>query len=164
MKKILLLTATLVASFAFTDNGVRSIPNVNVKKLNGESVNILKVIEQKDLSIIAFWATWCAPCKKELDAIADYYEEWQEEHGIQLIAVTIDNARALPKVRPMVETRGWEYIILSDANQDLQRALNFQTIPQTFLVNAKGEILYEHNGYVPGDEYKLEEAIINAGR
>ncbi|MCB0530485.1 MAG: TlpA family protein disulfide reductase, partial [Saprospiraceae bacterium] len=67
--------------------------------------------------------------------------------------------RQLAKVKPMVETKGWEYTILSDANNILGNLLNFQTIPQTFLLNKKGEIVFTHSGYVPGDEYELEEKI-----
>ncbi|MDX1941247.1 MAG: redoxin family protein [Saprospiraceae bacterium] len=62
----------------------------------------------------------------------------------------------------MVETKGWPYTILSDANQQLKTALNFQTIPQTFLVDATGNVIYAHSGYVPGDEYELEKKIKEA--
>ena len=43
--------------------------------------------------------------------------------------------------------------------QDMQSAFNFQTIPQTYLVDKSGNIVYTHNGYVPGDEEELEEKI-----
>jgi len=59
----------------------------------------------------------------------------------------------------MVESKGWEYTILSDSNQKLQQALNFQTVPQTFVLDATGAISYSHSGYLPGDEYELEDVI-----
>ena len=59
----------------------------------------------------------------------------------------------------MVETKGWEYTILSDANEDLKRALNFQTVPMTFLLDQEGKIVYTHSGYNPGDEFELEDKI-----
>jgi len=81
---------------------------------------------------------------------------------VDFLAITIDNARALAKVPAMVASKGWEYTVLSDSKQELQRALNFQTIPQTFLLNEAGEIIYSHNGYNPGDEFELEEKIKEA--
>lgn len=160
MKYLLtLLVGILTMTSAMADHG---FPSVNVKTLEGKSVNIQDYIGNGKVTVISFWATWCTPCKKELDAIADLYPEWKEEHDVQFLAITIDNARALSKVPSMISSKGWEYTVLSDANQDLQRALNFQTIPQTFLVDGEGHIIYSHNGYTPGDEYELEEKILKA--
>jgi len=135
------------------------LPDVNVKTLDGKSINIQDFANNGKITVISFWATWCSPCKRELDAIAEIYPDWQEDYDMELVAITIDNARALPKVRPMVETKGWEYTVLSDSKQELQQALNFQQVPQTFLLNQKGEIVYSHPGYSPGDEDELEEKI-----
>ncbi len=137
----------------------KSLPNVAVKSLDGKTVNIQEFAKDGKITVISFWATWCSPCKKELDAIADMYPDWQEDYNVELVAVTIDTRRALAKVGPMVASKGWEYTILSDANQDLQKALNFQTVPQTFLLDQDGNIVYSHSGYVPGDEYELEDKI-----
>jgi cytochrome c biogenesis protein CcmG/thiol:disulfide interchange protein DsbE len=137
----------------------KTLPSVEVKTLNGKTINIQEFANNEKITVLSFWATWCSPCKKELDAIADIYPDWQEEYDAELVAITIDTQRALAKVKPMVESKGWEYTILSDANQKLQQALNFQTIPQTFLLDKDGNIIYSHSGYVPGDEYELEDKI-----
>ena len=136
-----------------------SLPNVIVKDLKGKSINVQDFAKNGKITIFSFWATWCSPCKKELDAIAEIYPDWQEEYDVELVAVTIDNARALAKVPGMVESKNWDYIILSDVKQELQRALNFQSVPQTFLVDKNGKIVYSHTGYVSGDEYELEDKI-----
>lgn len=163
MKKLLtlLIGFILFSSFVLNANN-GEIPSVKIKTLEGQSVDIQDYIGNGKITVISFWATWCSPCKKELDAIADLYPEWKEDYDVEFIAITIDNARALSKVPAMVSSKGWEYTILSDANQDLQRALNFQTIPQTFLLDGEGKILYSHSGYNPGDEFELEDHIIEA--
>jgi len=137
----------------------KSLPSVDVKYLDGKAVNIQDFATNGKITVVSFWATWCSPCKKELDAIADLYPEWQEDYDMELVAVTIDTQRALAKVPAMVESKGWEYTVLSDVNQELQQALNFQTVPQTFLIDQDGNIVYSHTGYVPGDEYELEDKI-----
>jgi len=159
MKLIKLFALVFAVCITSTTFGQQNLPDVNVKDLSGKTVNIQEFAKNGKITVISFWATWCSPCKKELDAIADMYEEWQEDYDMELVAVTIDNARALSKVPAMVETKGWDYIVLSDAKQELQRALNFQSVPQTFLINEAGEIVYSHSGYVAGDEYELEDKI-----
>lgn len=148
----LLASATVVSA-------QKTIPSVDIKTLDGKSVNIQQYTQSGKITVLSFWATWCKPCQQELDAIAELYPEWQEKYGVQLVAVTIDTQRALAKVGPMVESKGWEYIILSDPNGAMPAALNFQSIPQTFLLDAKGNVIYEHTGYLPGNEYDLEEKI-----
>ena len=139
--------------------GQKQLPSVDVKTLDGKTVNIQEFASNGKITVLSFWATWCSPCKKELDAIAEVYPEWQEDYDMELVAVTIDTQRALAKVNPMVASKGWEYIILSDVNQNLKNALNFQTVPQTYLLDKNGNIVYVHSGYVPGDEYELEDKI-----
>ena len=109
--------------------------------------------------MVSFFATWCTPCKKELDMIHELYEEWTEKYNMQLVAITIDDARGLTKVPALVSSKGWEFTVLADYKQELMQSLSFQTIPQTFLLNEKGEIVYAHNGYNPGDELELEKKI-----
>ena len=138
---------------------VNQFPSIEMKKLTGETIDIQEYTQNDKLTVISYWATWCSPCKRELDAIADVYPDWQEDYNMELVAVTIDDARALAKVRPMVDTKGWEYEVLSDVKQSSQQALNFQTSPQTFLVDTDGNIVYTHNGYKPGDEYELEDKL-----
>ncbi len=159
MKFTHFLAFILSISFATGINAQKTLPSVEVKTLDGKSINIQEFGKKGKITVLSFWATWCAPCKKELDAIADVYEDWKKKYDVEVVAITIDDARALPKVKPMVEQKGWKYTILSDANQDLQRALNVPSVPQSFLLDEKGNIVYSHSGYVAGDEDELEEKI-----
>lgn len=140
-------------------SGQKQLPSVEVKTLDGQTVDLADYGKNGKVTVVSMWATWCTPCKKELDAIAEVYPDWVKDYGLELVAITIDTQRQLAKVKPLVESKGWEYTILSDANNQLRNALNFQTIPQTFLVDRTGQIVYTHSGYVPGDEYELEEQI-----
>ena len=142
----------------------KRIPDAKLKTLKKEIVDIRSEIAKKDLTVISFWATWCAPCKKELNAIAEVYEDWQEDYNMQLIAVTIDDQRMLSKVPGIVSTNWWDYTVLADEDSSLRNALNITTIPRTLLVDNEGNVLYDHNGYKPGDELELEEKLKAAQR
>jgi cytochrome c biogenesis protein CcmG/thiol:disulfide interchange protein DsbE len=134
-------------------------PSIPVKTLDGKTVNTHDYTKKGKITVVSFWATWCTPCKRELDAIHEMYGEWTDKYNMQLLAITIDDARGLTKVPAMVQSKGWEFTVLADNKQELQQMLNFQTIPQTFLLNDAGEIVYAHNGYNPGDEFELEKKI-----
>lgn len=160
MKNILLLVLLTFSFFGFTTpNSSKKLPDITITDLQGKPVKIQEYIKTKKLTIISFWATWCAPCKRELDAIQELYPDWTAEMDLQLVAITIDNSRALTQVKPLIEEKGWEFDVLVDSKQELQYALNFQAIPQTFVVDAEGNILYQHEGYTPGDEYELETLV-----
>lgn len=137
------------------------IPDVVVKTLEGQSMSLAEAIEDGQITVLSFWATWCSPCKKELDAITEVYEDWQENYGVELIAISVDDARASAKVQPMVAEKGWPFKVLVDNNQDLMRALHFQSVPYTILINQDGTIVYTHSGYLAGDEIELESEIAN---
>lgn len=157
--KIAIITGLAMLAVAFTSPNEKTIPTVNVKNLQGKTVSTKLFKNDGKPMVISFWATWCSPCKKELNNIAEVYDDWQDETGVKLIAVSIDDARNKHKVKPYVDSKGWEYEVYIDANQDLKRAMNVNNVPYTFLVDGNGKIVYEHNNYVPGDEDNLYKKI-----
>ena len=157
MRFYILLALTIMATSSFAQ---KSVPDIEFKSLDGKTVNLKDYAANGKITVISFWATWCSPCKKELDAIADLYPDWQEKYDVELLAISIDTPRALAsKVPGIVSSKGWEYEVLSDSELALQKALDFQTVPQTFILDQNGNIVYDHSGYTPGDEYELEDKI-----
>ena len=53
-----------------------AVPSVAVKNINNEDINFTQVVEADKITVISFWATWCGPCIKELQAIDQHYSEW----------------------------------------------------------------------------------------
>lgn len=137
----------------------RPIPSANIQTLQGRPFDSKELKNEGKPLIINFWATWCKPCRRELNAIDDEYESWQEETGVKLVAVSIDDARSQDRVRPFVNGQGWDYEVYLDPNQNLMRALNVNNPPHTFLVNGEGRIVWQHSGYSPGDEDKLYKKV-----
>ena len=158
MKNIIPLILSLLIFSNITIAQNKGLPSTKVTTLDGKPFNIQN-IENEGPIIINFWATWCKPCKKELNNIAEVYEDWQEETGVKLIAISIDDTRSMSKVAPYVNSSDWDYEIYLDPNGDLKRAMGVSTVPHTFVLNNKNEIVWQHRGYVDGDEYDLYTEI-----
>ena len=157
--RIIALLFIIISTTTYSQN--KLLPSVDVKTINGKSMNINSIDNNGMPIVINFWATWCKPCKKELNNISEVYNEWQDETGVKIIAVSIDDTRSMSKVAPYVNSVGWEYEVYLDSNGDLKRSMGVSTVPHTFLLNSKKEIVWQHRGYVDGDEDELFDEIQN---
>ena len=136
------------------------LPQVTLKTMDGKVVRVDTLSNGGKPFVIDFFATWCKPCNRELDAISEVYADWQEETGVKIFAVSIDQAHNINKVKPLVDNHGWEYDVLLDPNGDLKRAFGIQNIPYVLLVDGQGNIVFKHTGYAEG----AEEELINKVR
>ena len=135
MKKFFLSLVCMAFAGVVLAQNAQLPQNVTLKTLDGQSVQTSTIQNDGKPIIISFWATWCKPCHVELNTINEVYEEWQNETGVKLVA---------------------------DQNQDFKRAMNVVNPPHTFVINGKGEIVYQHAAFVPGDEEELYEAVKKA--
>ncbi len=163
MKKLIaIIGLVVVVTFSFAQDNTKNygkIPSVDVKTLEGNSFNMSDISNDGKPIILTFWATWCKPCIKEHDAINDVYEDWVDETGVKLYAVSIDNARSSRKVLPTVNGKGWEFDVLLDENGDFKRAMNVNIPPHTFIIDGNSMIVWQHVGYLDGDEEEYIEIV-----
>ena len=155
MKRLFFITLLL----ALVSTAFAQLPSVTLKDISGNTINTAELQNDGKPFIIDFFATWCKPCNRELDAISEVYEEWQEETGVKIIAISIDQAQNINKVKPLVDSHGWEYEVLLDPNSELKQALAIQNIPYVLIVDGKGNIVYRHMGYTDGAEEELIEKV-----
>ena len=135
------------------------LPAVTLKTIDGEVVQTQSLNNDGKPFIIDFFATWCKPCNRELSAIAEVYDEWQEETGVKIYAVSIDQAQNINKVKPLVDQNEWEYEVLLDPNSEFLKALGGQMIPFVVIVDGNGNVASKHSGYTDGAENELIEEI-----
>jgi peroxiredoxin len=150
MKKIIFFF--FISILGYSQN---QMPNIELNAISGESVNLSTDFNEVDkLYVFSFWATWCAPCINELEAIHKKYATWKESLNIEIIAVSIDDSKTHKRVKPFLKGKGWTYNVLLDSNQELKRALSIVNVPYTIVVK-NSKIVYVSNGYSQGSEEEL---------
>ena len=160
MKRIILSIAAMMCFTLGMAQSAKMPDNINLKSLDGKTVQSSVIQNDGGVVILSFWATWCKPCNTELDAIKEVYEDWQEETGVKLVAISIDDSRSAARVKPWGDGKDWPYEVYLDQNKDLARAMNVGAdVPYTFIINAEGEIVWQHKGYQPGSEEELFEQV-----
>ena len=160
MNKLFLSLSLLLISFAAAAQD--RLPKVMLKDIEGKTVQTDTISNNGKPLIIAFFATWCKPCTRELSSIDEVYDDWQQETGVRLVAVSIDQAQNINKVKPMVDQNGWRYDVLLDPNGEFRRSLGIQSVPYTVLLDGQGRIVYKHNGYTDGAEVELYKKVKEA--
>ena len=155
MKKRLLIAVLAI----LTIGAHAQLPQVLLKDINGKAISTDTLSNCGKPFIIDFFATWCKPCNRELDAISEVYEDWQEETGVKIFAISVDQAHNINKVKPLVDNHGWTYDVLLDTNSEFQKALGIQMIPYVLICDGSGKIVYRHNGYTDGAEQELIEKV-----
>lgn len=154
-RKILLFLTLAMASLAVS----AQLPDIQLKTIDGAPVSSASLNNDGKPFIISFFATWCKPCMRELKAINEVYADWQDETGVKLYAISIDEAQNANKVGPLMDGEGFEYEVLLDVNSDFKRAMGAQMIPYVVVVDGNGRIAYTHSGYTDGSEDHLIEIV-----
>jgi thiol-disulfide isomerase/thioredoxin len=153
MKKILVAVACILATTAIQ---AQELPNTQVKEVStGKKIPFSQTIEKGKITVVSFWATWCVPCKKEIKNISLKLDDWKKEVDFNYMTVSIDEARAEGLVRTYGISQGWKFSYYMDANSDLKRSLNFQSVPFTLIIDKEGKIAWKHIGYEEGGENEV---------
>ena len=156
MKKILCLLCFVIAAITVS---AQQLPDVKVENAQGKVVSVRSLAQGKPM-IISYWSIACKPCIQELNAINDALADWKSEADLEVIAVSVDDARLKASAKAIAQSRGWEFICLYDQNQELKRAMNVSLTPQSFVVDGQGNIIFSHSGYTPGSEQLLFDKIV----
>jgi thiol-disulfide isomerase/thioredoxin len=152
----LFLFALVSLSFTGAD---KKLPSVNLLTKDGSSVNIQEYTSNGKIQLVSLWATWCGPCRQELNGLKAYHQKWADKYGVEIIAVSVDSKKMIQRAYAMAESKGWDYTILYDSKKELQAALGVRGIPFSVLIDGEGNIISESQGYYRGYEADIEKKI-----
>ncbi len=136
-----------------------TLPSMDIKKMDGTTISTDSILNDGKPIIISFWATWCKPCVKELTTISEVYEEWVEETGVKLYAISIDDQKTFNSVATFVNGRDWPFQVYCDPNGDFKRAMSVNQVPHTFILDKDRNIVWHHESFSEGGELQLIDLI-----
>jgi len=135
------------------------IPSVHLTGFDGKEINLKEYTTNGKIQLVSLWATWCGPCKKELNALELVYPTWKEKYDLEIIAITVDTPRMLKKAKAITEKEAWPYTFFHDSNGELFDALSLRGIPYSMLIDQNGNIVSTTEGYQDGYEQEMEAKI-----
>ncbi len=120
------------------------------------------VLSKGKVTVLAFWLSTCLPCRIELAAYTAKYAEWQSRADFQLVAISIDFPQRFPQMARAARTSGWAFPAYWDAAQAFKNILpgGLNGLPQVFLFDKNGQLVWQHRRYVTGDEDELFAKIL----
>lgn len=133
------------------------VADFSAKDLQGKTVRLADLLKQGPV-LLDFWTTYCKPCKLELPELDRLHRAYREK-GFSVVAISQDDPKTMRAVKPYVEQRKFEMLVLLDPNKEVGNKLNVRLHPTSFLVGQDGSVVHFAQGYSPGDEKALEGKV-----
>jgi len=144
-------------------------PGFFLKPINAEAAGEPRVVLKKVFDdpqtkavILSFFATWCAPCKKELPILQGFFEAHQKD-GLRIVVISIDKEEeALKQLPAFISERGLTFPVVSDRyNLLARRYLGTTTaLPSLFITDGDGVIRQIHQSYGEDAPKQIEREFL----
>lgn len=159
MKKLFVFLCSLLMASSLQAQQHSDLPDLTLKDLEGRDVTVSELPNGAKAVVVVFWAAWCrTACVSVLDMLNDKVPEWNAEQ-VRMYAVAMDDERSSSEVKPMVESKGWDFPVLLDVEGALKRALNVTSPPRVILFDGNGQAVFQC-GYADDVVQQVTEAIL----
>jgi len=154
-----ILITLCAAAFALTCASVMAIPakgkapDFTLKSNRGENVKLSE--HRGKVIMINFWASWCAPCRKEMPHLEELYQRYKDG-GFTLLGVNVEEDASAAK--DLLKEVRVSFPILFDSDNKVSQMYNVEAMPSTVILDRDGNMRFIHKGYEAGyeDEYQKQ--------
>jgi cytochrome c biogenesis protein CcmG, thiol:disulfide interchange protein DsbE len=136
--------------------------DIDLKSPDGKIINSSKLFKtHKEPTILLFWLTTCYPCRMEVAAIQKKYEAWQKDAKFRFVLISYDFPQNFEQFAKRSKEENWQWEAYNDVNREFGEVLpgELNGLPQVFVFDKKGNIVYHKRKYSTGDEDLLFEQV-----
>ena len=155
-KRFVLVAMIFTAMYADKQRDIM-LPDLSVRLLDGKQVRLSALLEEGPL-LVSFWATWCAPCKKEMIFLEEFHQKYNE-NSFRVLAISTDSPKSMSKVKSYIRAKKYTFLVGIDPNQEIAKKMNALLMPTTLILNKDRKVSWYHQGFIPGDEKEIEAQI-----
>ena len=155
-KRFVLVAAIITVTYANKQRDIM-LPDLSIKLLDGKQVRLSVLLEEGPL-LVSFWATWCAPCKKEMIFLEKFHQKYNE-NSFRVLAISTDSPKSMSKVKSYIRAKKHTFLVGIDPNQEIAKKMNALLMPTTLILNKDRKVSWYHQGFIPGDEKEIEAQI-----
>ncbi len=155
-KRFILFAMIFTAMYADKQREIM-LPDLSVKLLDGKQVRLSALLEEGPL-LVSFWATWCAPCKKEMIFLEEFHQKYNE-NSFRVLAISTDSPKSMSKVKSYIRAKKYTFLVGIDPNQEIAKKMNALLMPTTLILTKDRKVSWYHQGFIPGDEKEIEAQI-----
>ncbi len=155
-KRFILVATIFTAMYADKQRNIM-LPDLSVRLLDGKQVRLSALLEEGPL-LVSFWATWCAPCKKEMIFLEEFHQKYNE-NSFRVLAISTDSPKSMSKVKSYIRAKKYTFLVGIDPNQEIAKKMNALLMPTTLILSKDRKVSWYHQGFIPGDEKEIEAQI-----
>jgi len=155
-KRFVLVATIFTVMYADKQRDIM-LPDLSVRLLDGKQVRLSALLEEGPL-LVSFWATWCAPCKKEMIFLEKFHQKYNE-NSFRVLAISTDSPKSMSKVKSYIRAKKYTFLVGIDPNQEIAKKMNALLMPTTLILNKDRKVSWYHQGFIPGDEKEIEAQI-----
>lgn len=140
------------------DTDAQPVPDLTLETMKGTSIDLAE--QDGNVLLLNFWATWCAPCRKEIPDLKALQSDLGPK-GLTIVGIALDR-EGTEVVKPFVEQHSINYPIVVDAEGTTESELGpIPGLPTTLVVDPNGSIVRRVVGIFPTEQMKptLEEML-----
>lgn len=151
---VFIVMGILFAPSAIADDARNPAPDFTARSSQNGNIRLADL--RGKVVMLNFWASWCAPCRKEMPLLNELYRRYSPA-GFVLLGVNteanIEQANAVLEEIPV------DFPIVYDTSNKVSEAYKIDAMPTTVLIDRDGQLRYVHRGYKSGDEEIYREKI-----
>jgi peroxiredoxin len=127
-----------------------------LEALDGHTVSLESL--RGKVIFLNVWATWCEPCREEMPSMQTLYEDFKNNKDFVMLAVSQDT-KGRSAVAPYVEKNGFHFTILLDPENKISSSYDMSGVPETFIIDRKGQIVAHHMGAFDWSRPDVRDAL-----